>query len=176
MRPRARCERGDMTSSDAAPAALRPFIVVGFDGSSSSFLALDRGAHLAQVLGADLHVVTTWMFPRQLPRGNFGGWSPSDDAETIATDATRHLFQGSAPEWFSIVVREGMATRVLLEQSVGAEMLIVGNPGHGGFAGLLLGSVSSACAEHAACPVLIMRTPTLPSPIKTSAVLEGAHS
>lgn len=50
----------------------------------------------------------------------------------------------------------GGAAKVLLNQSAGAQMLVVGSRGHGGFIGLLLGSVSAACAEHARCPVLIV--------------------
>jgi Universal stress protein family. len=45
---------------------------------------------------------------------------------------------------------------VLIEESAHASMLILGSRGHGGFVGMLLGSVSAACAEHAHCPVLVM--------------------
>jgi nucleotide-binding universal stress UspA family protein len=45
---------------------------------------------------------------------------------------------------------------VLIDASATADLLIVGSRGHGGFVGLLLGSVSAACAESAHCPVLIM--------------------
>ena len=51
---------------------------------------------------------------------------------------------------------EGNAAKVLLEASEGARMLVVGSRGHGGFSGLLLGSVSAACAEHARCPVVVV--------------------
>ncbi len=53
-------------------------------------------------------------------------------------------------------VREGGAAKVLLEASTGADMLVVGSRGHGGFSGLLLGSVSAGVSEHASCPVLII--------------------
>ncbi|MHB1172123.1 MAG: universal stress protein [Lacisediminihabitans sp.] len=70
------------------------------------------------------------------------------------------VFGDDRPSWFQAAVREGSTTQVLIEQSKGAEMLILGSRGHGGFVGLLLGSVSAACAEHAHCPVLIMHGPS----------------
>ena len=63
-----------------------------------------------------------------------------------------------------MTVREGGPAHALIEMSGGARMLVVGNRGHGGFAGLLLGSVSAACAEHASSPVLIIPGMTPPPP------------
>ena len=54
------------------------------------------------------------------------------------------------------LVNEGGAAGVLLDASQGAIMLVVGSRGHGGFTGLLLGSVSANVAEHATCPVLVI--------------------
>jgi nucleotide-binding universal stress UspA family protein len=61
-------------------------------------------------------------------------------------------------------VGEGGAAKVLLDACKGATMVVVGSRGHGGFSGLLLGSVSANLAEHAPCPVLIIHGHNGPPP------------
>ena len=54
-------------------------------------------------------------------------------------------------------VAEGHPADVLVRTATGADLLVVGSRGHGGFAGMLLGSVSSHAVHHAVCPVLVVR-------------------
>lgn len=139
-------------------------IVVGIDGSAAALSALRRATHIAEALGCSLVGVTAWQFPQSWPGYNMSGWSPEEDAKTIADQSAETVFGAQPPEWFSVVIRQGSAARVLLLESEGAEMLVVGSRGLGGFAGLLLGSVSSACAEHATCPVLVVHPGTEATP------------
>ena len=61
-----------------------------------------------------------------------------------------------------LLVEEGSAARLLIRESENAELLVVGSRGHGGFVGLLLGSVGQQCAAHARCPVVIVHPATAP--------------
>ncbi|WP_317620853.1 universal stress protein [Streptomyces sp. CBMA123] len=54
-------------------------------------------------------------------------------------------------------VQEGGAAACLLDAARGAELLVVGSRGHGGFTGALLGSVGQHCVQHAPCPVVVVR-------------------
>jgi nucleotide-binding universal stress UspA family protein len=130
-------------------------VVVGVDGSESSISALIRGVRMAKTLDVPLIAITAWSYPHGYVRYPASTWSPEELAQDVLAQATQKAFQGEAPEWFSFETRRGDAARVLVDASSGAQMLIVGSRGHGGFPGLLLGSVSSVCAEYAQCSVLV---------------------
>jgi nucleotide-binding universal stress UspA family protein len=144
------------TSESAAPAPA-PHIVVGYDGSEESGHALDKALAIARAGDGTLEVVTVSHVPVFYGGYPLGvSWSPVDDARAAAHGALSARFGEEIPDWVSVHGAEGSAAKILIDASEGAEMLVVGSRGHGGFAGLLLGSVSSACAEHAHCPVLVV--------------------
>jgi nucleotide-binding universal stress UspA family protein len=131
-------------------------IVVGVDGSESSINALRFAVRTAKAFGTSLEAVAVWNYPAGAEVALLADWSPERDAREILAIVAEAVFKGDRPSWFSTVAKRGSAARVLIEESIGAEMLVLGSRGHGGFIGLLLGSVSTACAEHARCPVLIV--------------------
>jgi nucleotide-binding universal stress UspA family protein len=146
--------------TEANEATTRPRIVVGVDGSPSSVEALHRALRIATALKGDLVAIAAWSYPAMYGGSPALNWSPEDDAIEILGHVTSEVFGESVPSWFRAEARQGGAAQVLVEASEGAEMLVVGSRGHGGFAGLLLGSVSTAVAEHAHCPVLIFHGET----------------
>lgn len=136
-------------------------IVVGVDGSAPSIDALRRAAALSSAFGIPIKAVTVWQTPATLTLYYFPAtdWSPDDDAKKALKTAIDQAFGGEPPSTLTTAVVEGSPARVLIHESEHANMLVLGSRGHGGFAGLLLGSVSATCAEHAHCPVLIMHGP-----------------
>lgn len=139
-----------------SPAAdLRP-LIVGFDGSPAALIALERGISMATALGAPLRLVAAWQLPVQYSGFGVVDWSPEEFTRAMVADAVRTRFGDDVPAWFSSELHQGGAAGVLIDASRDAQMLIVGSRGHGGFVGLLLGSVSSAVVGHSRCPVLVM--------------------
>lgn len=132
-------------------------IVVGVDGSPSSILALRWAARLVPGLATSITAVTAWQY--QIAFGTFIPieWRPEEWAKEIVADAVAEAFHGELPCPVEMKTCQGQAAHVLVQESEGAELVVVGSRGHGGFSGLLLGSVSSAVAEHARCAVLIAR-------------------
>jgi nucleotide-binding universal stress UspA family protein len=133
-------------------------MVIGVDGSDSSLAALRYGVDLARRLGLSVRATAVWHHPSFLYGGYYPelDWTPEEDAAKVLQMATDEVLGDDVPEWYTTQARQGRAAEVLIEESRDAEMIVVGSRGHGGFAGLLLGSVSSAVAEHAHCPVLVV--------------------
>ncbi|MEO7121747.1 MAG: universal stress protein [Lacisediminihabitans sp.] len=143
---------------DSAARQTHPRIVVGVDGSESSLAALRWGQRLSAALNLDIQVISVWQYP-VMALGTFypiEGWSPEEDTKQILAGVVQTVFGDTPPLSLSTLVRSGPAAPALIEESEGAEMLIVGSRGRGGFVGLLLGSVSSTVSEHAHCPVLVV--------------------
>ena len=136
-------------------------IVVGVDGSPESAHALRFAVTLARSLGLRVRTVTTWQWPPMLNRDEapFDHWSPEQDALSAAAPALEAAqdLVGDEVRLTSELV-EGPAAAVLLDASRGAAMLVLGNRGLGGFRGLLVGSVSQECAQHASSPVIVHRS------------------
>jgi nucleotide-binding universal stress UspA family protein len=138
-------------------------IVVGVDGSASSKAALAWAIRQAELTGATVEAVIAWHSPVMV--GGYGRapvTATEPDFEAVSGYelgvAIAETVDPASEVKVTATVREGGAARVLLDASHGADLLVVGSRGHGGFTGALLGSVSQHCVHHATCPVVIIRT------------------
>ena len=136
----------------------RPRVIVGVDGSPDSIAALRAGEWAAAARGGTLVATTAFGVPMVVPRAPVVIPDLHDAAITVQRDALVDAFDHRCVVPVHSLIRAGTAAGVLVEESRDADLLIVGSRGHGGFAGLLIGSVSMACSMHAACPVLVMHT------------------
>jgi nucleotide-binding universal stress UspA family protein len=135
-------------------------LVVGFDGSAGARAALRWAARDARSTGTKLRVVHGWTTAigepfGVLPDGSLVG-DPTPDIERGVAEALSDVTDGP-PVTVEVVPLPG--ARALLRSAVGEGALVVGSRGHGGFVGLLLGSVSQACLHHAPCPLIIVPAP-----------------
>jgi nucleotide-binding universal stress UspA family protein len=141
-------------------------IVVGVDESEGAKAALRFALEEARLRQAKLRVVHAWQFG-YIGAPGFEGSLPAvggDLAEfhEAAEAALDETLRGVVADGVAIERRvdQGAAAPALIEESRDADLLVVGSRGHGGFAQLLLGSVSQQCAQHAFCPVVIVRGST----------------
>lgn len=136
-------------------------IVVGVDGSDSAARALRWAISEGRLRGARVEVVHAWHM-------TYAGMEPyagaaAFDAESLEA-AARSVLEGAIGAADATGLAEpvqghlvtGSAGAALVEAARGASLLVVGARGHGGFVGLLLGSVSQQVAHHAPCPVVIV--------------------
>ena len=143
-----------------------PGIIVGVDGSEHSLSALDWALDEADLRQAPLTVITV----SPIVSGIYGpGYAPADyypveeESRAQAGKATQDLVnqaverRGAAPA-VPVTVRalSGLAADELINASEGADLLVVGARGAGGFARLVMGSVSTQVTHHARCPVVVV--------------------
>ena len=137
-------------------AAIAP-VVVGVDGSPASELATAIAFDEASRRKAELVAVHTWI--------SHADFYVDVAWDAVATQAEEELAQrlaGWSERYPEVIVRRvvGQDNPVsrLLKESSRAQLLVVGSHGRGGFAGLLLGSVSSALAQASRIPVIVARS------------------
>lgn len=134
-------------------------IVVGVDGSEEALHALDWAVDEGRRRGATVEVVHAWTTPHVDP------YLPvALDTETFREGAQRALdaaVAGIEDDALGPTIEPklvyGSPAHVLLEAAQGADLLVVGSHGMGGFVGMLLGSVSHHVLHHATCPVVVVR-------------------
>ena len=138
-----------------------PGIVVGVDGSGHSRKALERAANEA----AAHHMPLTVLTVHQAVRDVYGSASHYGD-DAALTDKAKEAAQaetdqvlaalGSQPASVTVTAVHGLPVDELIKASQGADLLVLGRRGFGGFARLMMGSVTDQVSRHAHCAVLIV--------------------
>ena len=130
-------------------------VVVGVDGSAGSVRALKWAAEEAKARKTVLKVVFAWSFLDQ-PQGTFDPNYGEEQARARLDEIlASHAADLDGVDVERLVVND-LPASALLDQAKGADALVVGSRGLGGFRGLLLGSVSQQVANHAPCAVVIV--------------------
>jgi nucleotide-binding universal stress UspA family protein len=153
-------------------------ILVGHDGSECAQHALRWAGELARRSGLDLHVLRAWSMT-SAPRP--ASWSPGyvppmdDWAGAVYEELNKHVTAARLDPSVRVtchVVHRSPA-KGLIETAAGADLLVVGARGRGGFGGLLLGSVSDQVVHHAPCPVTVIRSGTGTSLVRGQTTLRA---
>ncbi len=156
-------------------------IVVGIDGSEQSRSALRWAVEEARVRGSSVEAVYAYEHTPVWGAYHYGTVGEDPDrvrerearlreraahedavahrrAQTLIREVVDDVATPAGVSVSAAAVQDRRPAHALVARSQDAELLVVGSRGRGGFAGLLLGSVSQQCAQHAACPVVIHTT------------------
>lgn len=137
--------------------------VVGVDRSDHARQALRWAIDEAKMWDAELDVVHAWDLPIALvPWPMNPVLSDATEVERAAkalleAEVDAALSHDAGEPWIETIPVRDSAAAALVETSHGADLLVVGSRGLGGFKGALLGSVSNRCIHHATCPVAVIR-------------------
>ncbi len=135
-------------------------IVVGIDGSNASVAALRWALEEAKLRSTRVLAVTSWTYPSMVFADPYflpDAGAIRDEAVAILDHAIADATVGAeVPEELDRLVSDDPPAPTLLDLSAGASMVVVGARGHGGFVGLLLGSVATQVVNHSKCPVVVV--------------------
>ena len=138
-------------------------MIAGVDGSEGSLGALRWALEDSVAHAAEVHALIVWSSPYtsySAPLLPVDQTKIADEARNRLDTAVEAVLRGGGDELRRVpLVREvveGTPARALLEYSAGADLLVVGSRGLGGFRDLLLGSVSTQLAHHSRCPLVIV--------------------
>jgi nucleotide-binding universal stress UspA family protein len=148
---------------DRMPAPGDP-VVVGVDGAPTGEQVLTEGFRAAQRRGCPLVAVHSWQDPTadvRIARGRESA-GDADSWQQAVSDALSERLAAVGAQFSSVhaeaITSQGRPAAALLEQAKTAQLVVVGTRGRGELKGMLLGSTSRAMVQHAACPVLVVRS------------------
>jgi nucleotide-binding universal stress UspA family protein len=132
-------------------------IVVGVDGSPHSVAALRWALSEAREHGgAEITALLSWQLPFLSMPGAFDRQELEERYKAYLIKIVSEVVP--SPEVpLATVIAEGDPTESLIAAAKNADLLVLGIRGRSPFAGLMLGSVSQACAAHSACPVVLVK-------------------
>lgn len=137
-------------------------VVVGVDGTVASTAALDFAAEEAVLRGTELVALHAWSgndgteLNAELPM-TYEFWAGEEEERRVLAEALAGVAQRYPDLRIRRQVRRGSARRLLHDWSLTSQLVVVGDRGHGGLAGLLLGSVSQHLLLRASCPTAVVR-------------------
>ena len=140
-------------------------VVVGVDGSAGARAALRFALQDAARRDVPVEAVIAYTPPEAWMDFDGLGTFQHDKAEAAAVEQAQAVIAEELrelPEPHPVVhvtAVLGSAADALIRESAGAELLVVGSRGHGGFSSMLLGSTSMQCVQHAPCPVTVVHSP-----------------
>ena len=138
-------------------------VVVGVDGSEVSRRATEVAFEEAQARGCELIAVHTWIDSQmQAPVAGFSisdeRWEAVEQEKSEFLENYLHEFAQAYPDvQVRKIITQDRPVRALTEAAEGAQLLITGSHGRGGFKGMLLGSTSRALLQSAPCPMMVVR-------------------